>query len=93
MRVARGPIAGQRVGDQGHAEVGHAQALAAVGFKQALDPAGGEQLNLDEILARPAGAAPELAQALQVKARGRGHGSIFARRKAKSPRPVARGLC
>jgi len=76
VRVARGAVARERGGQHLDAGVGHAQRLAAVAVAQALHPAGGEQLDLHEILAGPAGRAPDLAQAPAVRfaegRRGRG---------------------
>jgi len=90
--VARGAVAVQGLGNQRKAGIGHAQTFAAVGVQQALDPAAGQQLDLDEILARPAGTAPELAQALDMDTAGRGHGVIFAPECKKPPAGGRGGL-
>jgi len=67
VRVARGAVARERGGQHRDAGVGDAQRLAALAVAQALHPAGGEQLHLDQILAGPAGGAPDRAQAAAMQ--------------------------
>ena len=63
VRVARGAVSLQRGRQHGDAGIGDAQRLAAIAIALALQQPGGEQLDLDQVLARPAGRAPDLAQA------------------------------
>ena len=64
--VAAGAVLRQRLGEDGDAGVGEAQRLVAERAALALQQAGGEQLDLDPVLARPAGRAIDLAQAAPV---------------------------
>jgi hypothetical protein len=75
VQVASGAVALMSGGQQLNAGVGDAQRLAALAIALALQQPRGEQLDLDQILARPAGRAPDLAQSPAVQrtegARGR----------------------
>jgi hypothetical protein len=64
--VARGAVRLQRGGQHLDAGVGDAQGFTPVAVALALEQPGSEQLDLEQILARPAGRAPDLAQAAPV---------------------------
>jgi hypothetical protein len=66
VRVAHRAVALQRRGQRLHAGVGHAQGLTAFGVTHPLQPAGGQQFHLDQVLAGPAGRAPDRPQAAAV---------------------------
>jgi len=68
VAVATGPVALQRRREQPHAGVGDAHRLAAGVVALPRQHAGGEQLDLDRVQARPAGRAPDRAQPAPVRA-------------------------
>ena len=64
--VAAAAVLRQRLGEHGDAGVADAQRLVAEGAALAHQQAGGDQLDLDRVLAGPAGRAVDIAQAPPV---------------------------
>jgi hypothetical protein len=85
VRVAAGAVLRQRLGEHGDAGVGQAQRLAADRVALARDEPGGEQLELDCVLRRPAGRAVDVAQPPTV------HDAEPERRAAGERRHVGHG--
>jgi hypothetical protein len=83
VRIAHRAVALQRGGEHADAGVGDAQGLAAVGIALAFEQARSQQLDLEQVLARPAGGAPDLAQATAV---GGGDGARVHPRKRSAHR-------
>jgi hypothetical protein len=66
MRIARLAVALQRGREQLDASIADTQRLASSLVAHPFEPPSSEQLDLDHVLARPAGRAPDLAQSAAV---------------------------